>query len=505
MNDLSFGLQQRPFPAAPLAAAYHASLSHQQARRQLHRCVQRSEGAGVVIAAAGLGKSLLLHVLADEFRDRFHVSHLAGAAICTRKALLQNILFELGLPYRGLQEGELRLSLIDHLQPSRQCPHGMLLLIDEAHTLPLRLLEELRLLTNLGREGSPRVRLVLAGSRSLEERLANPKLDSFQQRIAARTYLQPWSSQETADYVRQEVTRCGGRAFGIFTADALKAVHVAAAGIPRLVNQICDHALTLAAANNESAIDGAAIEAAWAELQQLPMPWSEPATETATIEFGSLDEVAFDEVILDEAAPEGDAVDEAHASSGLQDLLTHVELDAEPLTAEAVVPSHAELFGEGFDDEEIVIDRHNALSVQALGERPEVVTSLGQEFAREVAILPLEITRPALRIVDVADEPVTRSPTLSTATVLAVHDEAAEVLVAADEAEFDPVYPADEEATVGCMVGRNAASFCEPGSASQRKVVAIDSAQSMTPEPHVVKAPLGRFRNLFANLRNKKN
>src|SRR5215218_965444 len=136
MNDLSFGLQQRPFPAAPLTAAYYASQSHQQARRQLQRCVQRAEGAGVVIAAAGLGKSLLLHVLADEFRDRFHVAHLAGAAICTRKALLQNILIELSLSYRGLQEGELRLSLIDHLQPSRQCPNGMLLLIDEAHTLP---------------------------------------------------------------------------------------------------------------------------------------------------------------------------------------------------------------------------------------------------------------------------------------------------------------------------------------------------------------------------------
>lgn len=500
MNDLSFGLQQRPFPAAPLTAAYYASLSHQQARRQLQRCVQRAEGAGVVIAAAGLGKSLLLHVLADEFRDRFHVAHLAGAAICTRKALLQNILFELGLPYRGLQEGELRLSLIDHLQPSRQCPNGMLLLIDEAHTLPSRLLEELRLLTNLVREGSPRVRLVLAGSRSLEERLANPKLDSFQQRIAARTYLQPWTSQETADYIRQEITRCGGRAFGIFTADALKAVHVAAAGIPRLVNQICDHALALAAANGESAIDGAAVEAAWAELQQLPMPWSEPVVATASIEFGSLDDVAGPTVVS------GDEL--VDRISDLQDLLTHVEPpEAEPCNAETVVPSHAELFGDGFDDEEIIIDRHNALDGPALGDPPQVVTPLGQAFAREVAILPLEPKRAALRIMDIADDSAGGLQTLPRATILTVHDEEAETVAESEESLYDPVYPDEDEAITDKIVGRSSAPSYDEArvDSTHRKVVAIDSARSTMPEPHVVKAPLGRFRNLFATLRNKKS
>lgn len=481
MNDLSFGLQQRPFPAAPLTAAYYASQSHQQARRQLQRCVQRAEGAGVVIAAAGLGKSLLLHVLAEEFRDRFHVAHLAGAAICTRKALLQNILFELGLPYRGLQEGELRLSLIDHLQPSRQCPHGMLLLIDEAHTLPLRLLEELRLLTNLVREGTPRVRLVLAGSRSLEERLANPKLDSFQQRIAARTYLQPWSNAETADYVRQEITRCGGRAFGVFTPDALKAVHVAAAGIPRLVNQICDHALNLAAAGGESAIDGAAIEAAWAELQQLPTPWSEPAPAAATIEFGALDEI--------EISPAETGELPVTSSQDLEVLLTHVEpLEVEPAD-EVIVPSHAELFGEGYDEEEIVIDRHNTLDISALGHRPEVVTPLGQAFAREV--LPLEPTRPALRIVDAIDDAPAPLQPLPAAATLSLHAES-EDAVALGDAEYDPVYPEDEE-----IVAREGKDL--------HKVVAIDPPQSAAPEPHTVNAPLGRFRNLFATLRNKKN
>lgn len=490
MNDLSFGLHQRPFPAAPLSTAYYAAQSHEQARRQLQRCVERAEGAGVVIAAAGLGKSLLLHMLAEQFQDRFHVAHLAGAAICTRRALLQNILFELGLPYRGLQEGELRLSLIDHLQPSRQCPNGMLLLIDEAHTLPLRLLEELRLLTNLVREGSPRVRLVLAGSRSLEERLANPKLDSFQQRLAVRAYLQPWTGQETAGFVRQEITRCGGRADQLFSADALKAIHVAAAGIPRLVCQLGDHALSLAASAGAVRIDAATIQAAWGELQQLPAPWSVPAPPTSSIEFGALDDIS-----LEPLAWSGSSETEtSYRDSDLQDLLTHVEPEETALPdAEPMVPTHAELFGDGFDEEEVVIDRHHALDVQALGDRPQVVTPLGQAFAREVALAPLDHPRSALKLAAIGDEAVDLEPLATRAAV----DQ--EISLHSEDAAFDPVYPEEDAAILGANVGRSTAP------SSQVRVVAIDAAQAAIPEPHVVKAPLGRFRNLFANLRNKKD
>ncbi len=68
--------------------------------------------------------------------SRFQVATLASARLCTRRALLQNILFELKLPYRDREEGELRLSLIDHLEPTDKCPHGMLLLVDECTHCP---------------------------------------------------------------------------------------------------------------------------------------------------------------------------------------------------------------------------------------------------------------------------------------------------------------------------------------------------------------------------------
>src|SRR5436190_14400610 len=276
MYERHFLLSHRPFTPAPHAELYIPTGSLEQARQTLIRCIDRAEGPGLVIGPAGTGKSLLCQILASHFRGRFQVAHLAGARLCTRRALLQNILFELKLPYRDMDEGELRLSLVDHLEPRSGGPDGLLLLVDEAHMLPLRLLEEVRLLTNVVRDGKARVRLVLVGGMALEERLTSPKLESFHQRIAARCYLQPLGRDETIYYVQEQIRRCGAKADGLFTGDAQASVYTATDGIPRLINQVCDHGLILAALGGHRRIDAAGIEEAWADLQQLPVPLHEP-------------------------------------------------------------------------------------------------------------------------------------------------------------------------------------------------------------------------------------
>jgi type II secretory pathway predicted ATPase ExeA len=297
MYEAYFGFSQRPFTAAPLANRYFPAASVDAARQMLARCIERGAGAGVLIGPPGTGKSLLLQVLAGQFADKLAAVQLAGGQLESRRALLQAILFELRLPYRGLEEGELRLALVDHLTRGDKCPQGMLLLVDEAQTLPTLLLEELRMMTNLARGGETRVRLVLAGSMELEELLAGPDLQAFAQRLAARCYLEPFDRAETIDYLRFQVAVAGGQAERVFDAGALDAVYRATEGIPRLVNQLCDHALLLAYQAERRPLDAKAIDIAWADLQQLPSPWQhehaadgEAGGSRDIIEFGALED-----------------------------------------------------------------------------------------------------------------------------------------------------------------------------------------------------------------------
>ena len=108
----------------------------EQARQNLIRCVERAEGPGLVVGPAGSGKTLLCQLLADHARrQQFQVVMLASARVSSRRALFQNILFELQLPYRGMADGELRLSVVAHLEPGGAGRGGWGLLVDRAHGL----------------------------------------------------------------------------------------------------------------------------------------------------------------------------------------------------------------------------------------------------------------------------------------------------------------------------------------------------------------------------------
>ncbi len=427
MYESFFQFHARPFPAAPSADHYFAAASAEHARETISRCIERAEGPTMIIGPAGTGKSTLCQVVAAQFRDQFHVAMLASARLCTRRALLQNILFELKLPYRDREEGELRLSLIDYLEPKDAGRQGMLLIVDEAHNLPLRLLEEVRMITNLVRDGQPRVRLVLAGSAMLDERFASPRLESFNQRIAARCYLQSMHRDDTAQYMRAQIAAAGGNVEDVFTDNAMTCVYRATDGIPRLVNQVCDHALMLAAIGRKTPIAEAGIEEAWADLQQLPTPWTEtettaPGGPSDILEFGSLDDDSCGE--LDGEDKELLATSDSALEESTNPLLTldtiesnlttleddyrksaeadeeqqfHPRLTSDGPEIELVFHQAHDPFSERFEEEEVIVDPFASLESLASNSDPRPSEAELTQTIRISQVTPAATETPAVR------------------------------------------------------------------------------------------------------------
>jgi type II secretory pathway predicted ATPase ExeA len=407
MYEDFLGFNGRPFAPAPQARRYFPAGPIEAARHTLSRCIDRGEGFGLLVGPTGTGKTLLCQVLAEQFRSRMAIAQLSSGRICTRRNLFQAILFELGLPYRGMEDGELRLALADHLTNNETHQNGLLLLLDEAHTLPLRLLEEARLLTNLVRNGQPRVRLMLSGASVLEERIASPKLESFNQRIVARCYLQAFNYDETLAYIRSEIANVGGNADQVFAQDALQAVRRATDGIPRLVNQVCDHALILAYANGMRQISQAGIEEAWADLQQLPTPWnataSAPDQPRDIIEFGALEDVVpmkspAEPAVLprlraigEDGSGEEDESDLFYGEpverlAKIEAKLESIDGDFQPAATgvqqvELVFPGAIDPFEEEFVEEEVVIDRFAEIETSLLADRPLMHGTEGRELS----------------------------------------------------------------------------------------------------------------------------
>lgn len=288
-----FGLNRMPFMPAPDKSLLVNVPTFKEVTERMERTINSGSGIAVVVGQAGCGKSLMLEYFKDKFEDQFGTVSLVCPRIKSRTELLQNILFQLDQPYRNQTEGELRLSLFDFLDHPEQCPNGILLLVDEAHLLPIQLLEELRLMTNVVRNGLPRIRLALIGGYPLEERLNHPKLAAFTQRITCRCYLNPLTRDETHLYVMSQFQICGREGREICDQDAIDALHDISQGVPRVINQVCYHVMEEASRTGESKISSQQVQKAWSELQCIP--WQEPDSSLiensdtdSVVEFGSL-------------------------------------------------------------------------------------------------------------------------------------------------------------------------------------------------------------------------
>ena len=282
MYESFFGLKRRPFAATPDPQCFLASGSMQAALDEIVVCIEQGQGIAIVSAPAGTGKTLLCERLRSELGSPFESVLLRHASFLTRRALLQTILCELSHAYRQQDEQELRLELMPAIRALRPQREALVLICDEAHQLSEDLLEELRILSDLAEQGRPLVRLVLVGQLGLEETLARPGMEALNQRIRAHVCLETLDRAGSLDYIDYRLTWAGGRTEEVFSAEALDLVSRAADGVPRCINQLCDHAMLLAYVAEQQPVPPAIIREALQDLRQLPLHWNETVTFDAT-------------------------------------------------------------------------------------------------------------------------------------------------------------------------------------------------------------------------------
>ena len=144
-----FNLTSRPFSRVPSAASCVMFPSIKACYERACDGIQEGMGPVLVVGPSGSGKTMLLSLLENRFARELTVVTLNCAAIDSQQGLIQCLLFELGLPFESQSVGELRLKLIDHLKHEESCANGLIVMVDEAHNLPIEVLEELRMITNI--------------------------------------------------------------------------------------------------------------------------------------------------------------------------------------------------------------------------------------------------------------------------------------------------------------------------------------------------------------------
>ena len=296
MYEASFGLKRRPFAATPDATCFLSAGPIQAALDEIIICIEQGQGIAVLTAPAGVGKTLLCEKLESELNPRFQTVFLRHASFLTRRALLQTLLCELNHPYQQPSEQELRLELFPAIRALHAEREALVIICDEAHQLSESLIEELRILADFAESGRPLVRLVLAGQLSLEEKLAQPGLEAFNQRIRAHVNLPTFDRAGSLDYIDYRLTWGGGRTDEIFTPEALEVIVKASDGIPRCLNQLADHSLLLAYVAEQKSVSEENVLEALNDLRQLPLQWNESSLSRSSFASHESDSVSPDSI-----------------------------------------------------------------------------------------------------------------------------------------------------------------------------------------------------------------
>lgn len=238
-----FGLTELPFGITPDTSFIYSVQYHQEALNTLLLALDEGEGFVKISGEVGTGKTLLCRRLLQTLDDGWVTAYLPNPNL-NADTLFLALAEELGIKDAiGLDQYHLvrRINqvLLEHAQAKRR----VVVCIDEAQAMPVETLEALRLLSNLETEKRKLLQIVLFGQPELDEKLHRPEVRQLLQRIAFHYRLGGLRKSETGNYIAHRLRVAGYRGDGLFTPAALRALHRASGGTPRLINILAHKSL----------------------------------------------------------------------------------------------------------------------------------------------------------------------------------------------------------------------------------------------------------------------
>src|SRR6201995_5923428 len=231
-----YGLKDNPFNVNPDPRFLYFTKEIEEAFSGLKYGVQNRKGFITLTGEVGTGKTTLVNRLLDWLHEeRVRTAFLFNARI-NASQLFDFIWAEFGIRCDSRSKSQLFMKLNGFLLDRFRAGETTVLIVDEAQNLTYPVLEEIRLLTNLETSTEKLLQIVLSGQPELEEKLKLPQLRQLRQRIMLRCKTAPLTKEQTQAYIQERLRIAGASDEPIFSPEAIEAVHVYSAGIPRVVN-----------------------------------------------------------------------------------------------------------------------------------------------------------------------------------------------------------------------------------------------------------------------------
>ncbi len=269
-----FGLTEPPFKITPVTDFFFSGANRGEILDALIYAIRDSEGIIKVSGEVGSGKTMLCRMLLDRLPSNIKAIYLANPSM-SRDELLYAIADRLDLSLEGQRVNVILQTLQNQLEAMYGRGERCVVLVDEAHAMPLDTLEELRLLYNLQVGKHKLIQIVLFGQPELDEKLDQSNMRQLKDRIVHHFSILPISRKVINDYLMFRMRAAGYKGPDIFSPAAVLLIGKSSQGLMRRVNILADKALLAAFVENTHKIEVRHVHAAIRDSEMVPMrQWS---------------------------------------------------------------------------------------------------------------------------------------------------------------------------------------------------------------------------------------
>jgi general secretion pathway protein A len=265
MYEQFYNVRTNPFALTPDPEYLFLSDEQREAIASLMYAVLARRGFSVLIGDAGTGKTTLLRALMRSIPENRAVFSVVVNPTLSPAEFLRTCVADFGIDTGECAKDILLTKLHRFLVEVHKNKKVAVLVVDEAQRLSPELLEEVRLLTNFETDKEKLIQVILAGQNELADILDRYDLRQLKQRVSTRLHIRPLSADAIASYIRYRWSRCSSTP-PPFDGEAMAVIQDVSAGIPRLINSICENSLILGFAQGQRTIDATIIGAVAADL-----------------------------------------------------------------------------------------------------------------------------------------------------------------------------------------------------------------------------------------------
>ncbi|MBK6596405.1 MAG: AAA family ATPase [Proteobacteria bacterium] len=272
-----FKLTELPFRLSPDPQFLYLSAAHSRAKAYMESTVMFTDGFVVITGEIGAGKTTVIETFLQSLDSGVVVAQVNQTQVSAVE-FLQSMLVQFGFSPFKMKKAELISTINTFLIEQYAAGRKVLLIVDEAQNLSLKVLEEIRLLSGIESTKEKVLRIILAGQPELNDKLDSSELIQLAQRIRLRFHLSALTLEDMKSYIRHRLDVAGADGRTIFEPQVFADIFRYTGGVPRLINTLCDTGMMAAFSADATTVGTEELQTAIAELQ-----WVEFAARTHTL------------------------------------------------------------------------------------------------------------------------------------------------------------------------------------------------------------------------------